>query len=302
MQATAPDVWTPWRAALVNDLVQRIGSAFDSGAATTESLSAAERTRAEALAEAGRVGAPRSVLAFVEEAPIRYLTKRTPADVISDARLASRLSGPTPDAAFALGVRPGPAPETWAVDVLMRRRPDRVAVVAGVLTLSGCDVLAAEASFGPGSVTVDRFIVTSATHAPIEHDTWAAVERTLAAALSGRLDIETRLAERAKHYDTPGRRSSAHVSIPATSPFGFTVRVVAADRVGLLHDVARALAAQGLEIRRATVLTASGVADDTFEVTYAGIPGAETSPDSIVPLIEAAALGAPLGDGHRSQS
>jgi [protein-PII] uridylyltransferase len=184
----------------------------------------------------------------------------------------------------------------------MRRRPDRVAVVAGVLTLSGCDVLAAEASFGPGSVTVDRFIVTSATHAPIEHDTWAAVERTLAAALSGRLDIETRLAERAKHYDTPGRRSSAHVSIPATSPFGFTVRVVAADRVGLLHDVARALAAQGLEIRRATVLTASGVADDTFEVTYAGIPGAETSPDSIVPLIEAAALGAPLGDGHRSQS
>ena len=72
------------------------------------------------------------------------------------------------------------------------------------------------------------------------------------------------------------------------------VRVRAADRVGLLHDLARAIASQGLDIRRATITTIAGVAADVFDLTDA--EGAPPDPESLgqhlVPALESAARGA----------
>jgi UTP:GlnB (protein PII) uridylyltransferase len=45
--------------------------------------------------------------------------------------------------------------------------------------------------------------------------------------------------------------------------------VRAADRVGLLHDLALALSSLGLDIRSVTALTSDGVARDTFRVVDA---------------------------------
>ena len=44
------------------------------------------------------------------------------------------------------------------------------------------------------------------------------------------------------------------------------MRVSAPDRPGLLHDLARAVSATGLDIRWAKVLTVDGLAVDTFHV------------------------------------
>ena len=48
--------------------------------------------------------------------------------------------------------------------------------------------------------------------------------------------------------------------------FDTAVRVSAPDRPGLLHDLAQAVSATGLNIRWAKVLTVDGTAIDTFHV------------------------------------
>ncbi len=50
------------------------------------------------------------------------------------------------------------------------------------------------------------------------------------------------------------------------SGWGTTLKVRAPDRVGLLHDIARAVAEEGLDIRWAKAMTVNGVAKDTFTV------------------------------------
>ena len=59
--------------------------------------------------------------------------------------------------------------------------------------------------------------------------------------------------------------------------FTTPVVVTAADRVGLLHDLAHAIDAAGYDIRRAMITTVHGVARDTFELTDA--EGAPPEPD-----------------------
>ena len=164
--------------------------------------------------------------------------------------------------------QPGPAAGTWLLDVVTRDRAGLFATIAGVLALSGLDVLSAEAFTEQAGVALDTFTVASATRADIGSDTWTAFEKRLGDALSGRLDLETRLAERRRHY-APRRNGTPppEVRVGPRGVFSTSVHVRAADRVGLLHDLAFALERAGLDIRRAVITTESGVARDTFEVT-----------------------------------
>ena len=209
MRATGPDVWTPWRAALVGELASKLADALSPAVDGAGIAPAAERVRALAMREASALGASAAQLDFIEHAPLRYLARRGHADVLRDARLVAGLRAPSGGDGFALGVRPGAAPGTWTVDVVARERAGLVVTIAGVLALCGLDVLAADIHTHRGAIAVDSFTVASATLAAVEHATWASVERLLGVALAGRLDLETRLAERRRHYErTPARAPS----------------------------------------------------------------------------------------------
>jgi [protein-PII] uridylyltransferase len=201
---------------------------------------------------------------FVEGAPLRYLSGRTPAAVARDARLVSTLqmSGAAEEAHLAVGV--GPAPDTYAVTVIAADRPELLCRIAGAMALAGLDILALDAYGARNGVVLDSFVVTSATRRAVSDETFEQLSRFLTAALRDRLELRVRLVERRRHY--PAKQSGPVKVDIATGGWDTTVRVSAPDRPGLLHDLARAVSATGLDIRWAKVLTIDGFALDTFHV------------------------------------
>ena len=260
--ATGPATWTRWTASLVGVLVSRLDAALSDDVDGAGIAQRGEAVRAEALA--AMAGAPRAECAFVEGAPLRYLAGRTSAEIARDARLVAdlQLSGAAEGAHIAVGN--GPTPETHSVTVAATDRPELLARIAGAMSLAGLDILALDAYGARSGVALDSFVVTSATRRPITTESFVQLERLLRAALRDRLELKTRLAERRKHY--PARQSGAVRVEMIASGWDTAVRVSAPDRPGLLHDLAQAVSATGLDIRWAKVLTVDGFALDTFHV------------------------------------
>lgn len=288
MMATGPEVWSPWRSTLVSELARKLEDALGSDADGAGIASTAEGVRDDALRRAAQEGASRAVLEFVRAAPLRYLASRGAVDVLRDARLVQSLAGPGLLDEVALGVRPGPLPGAWLVDVVVRDRPGLFALISGSLALAGLSALSAEAYTIRSGIAIDTFTVTSATRAVIEPSTWSALERALHSALRDPAGMESRLAARRAHYPA---RSNARPKIELRhGQLAATVRVRAADRVGLLHDLAKAIERAGLDIRWATITTTRGIGRDTFAVVLPDgeLPALELLVDELKPLLQQA--------------
>lgn len=263
--ATGPATWSPWKAALVGALVARLDNALSDDVDGAGIAARGDAVRSEALA--GMLGSSDAERSFVAAAPLRYLAGRNPAEVVRDARLVAELSRAGSLADARVAVSPGPADATHAVTVAATDRPELLARVAGAFALAGLDILSVDAYGAPGGIALDSFVVTSATLRPVTPETFANFERLLRAALKDRLELRTRLAERRRHYP-PRTRTPLKVTT-VSAGFDTAVRVSAPDRPGLLHDLAQAVSATGLNIRWAKVLTVEGMAIDTFHVVDA---------------------------------
>ena len=164
-------------------------------------------------------------------------------------------------------------------EIAIRTQPDRVTVVspdkpgtfsrvAGVLSLYNMDVLGAEAHSDEQGMAASEFRVSS-QHGDIE---WEPIENNLRLALSGRLALDSRLADRAASA-RPRRATSALAPAAPTVRFDDSassnatfLEVRAPDMVGVLHRITKAIADCGLDIRHARVLTLGNEVVDSFYV------------------------------------
>ncbi|MDO8950118.1 MAG: hypothetical protein Q7V61_06325 [Actinomycetota bacterium] len=260
--ATGPGMWDAWHASLVRTLVSRLDAAFADEIDGAGMLSSAGDVRRDAIA---LVGDDPTTTQVLTAAPVRYLASRSPSEAASDARLLAALGAPGSRGQFALRVSPGSVPGTHRLAIATIDRPGVFALIAGVVALSGLDALGASADAGPSGTALDTFTVRPATLATPDDNTWATLERYLAAALEGRLDLRTRLMERQRQY---GIRSAGRprVTIAAPRAFATAVRVSAGDRPGLLFDIADEIAAAGYIVTRANALTRGARAHDTFHL------------------------------------
>lgn len=267
--ATGPESWGPWQAALVGSLVARLDAALSPEVDGAGMATRGESVRREALSAAtqGTTNNP-GVERFLSAASLRYLSTRSPAEAIADARLVGSYHPRAEPFGFRALVRPAPISGTWSVAVAAADRPELFARVAGALSLSGLDILGAEATGTHDGVALEVFTVRSATLADVSSEMWARFDRYLKAALADRLELEVRLAERRRHYPAVAR-IAPHVELDSSSGYGTLVRVQASDRVGLLYDLAHAISHEQLDIRWANALTANGIATDSFLVVGA---------------------------------
>ncbi len=266
--ATGPGAWTTWHAALVGELADRLAAALTHDSLGADAPARAERTRAGALRLVSSEDRAQ-VDAFIRHAPLRYLARRRPEDVVAHARLAAEALGAAGTAGPRTAVTPGPVPGTWTVTVAAPDHQGLFGEVAGALALAGLDILSADAHSSPSGAAVDTFVTRPDTLAEASPATWAAFERYLVAASAGHLDLDARLTQRRRHYPAPAPRAPI-VSVEPTAAYATAVYVTATDRVGLLHDIARAIAECGLDIRLVRATTRGGTARDVFHVVDAG--------------------------------
>lgn len=263
--ATGPGAWSAWHAALVGELADRLRAALSDSFEGAGIVERAEEVRAAALDLLGE-RAPSRASAFVEGAPLRYLAASNAAEVARHAGLVASVADTGRPDAFGVAVAPGPAAGAWRLSVAAPDRPGLFATLCGALCLSGLDIHAADAWDAHGGVALDVFVVRSDTRATVDTATWAAFERHLAAGLADPAGLATRLAERRRHYPAHSRARTL-VRVEETGAYATAVRVRAADRPGLLYDIARAFADTGLRLTWARAITRTGVANDVFHVT-----------------------------------
>jgi [protein-PII] uridylyltransferase len=148
-------------------------------------------------------------------------------------------------------------------------RPGLFCQVAGVLSLHGLEIVAADAWPAPGAMAVEVFRVERTIGG---QPNWQRFERDLSRALAGELALEARMAERAQTY-APQRNPRTRHRIPMAvtvdndaSDTASVVEVRGPDAHGFLYRVTRALLELQLDIGHAKVATLGNEVIDSFYV------------------------------------
>ena len=192
-------------------------------------------------------------------------------------RAASLLAGTTPEA-------PSGLPTEHHIELMARGElvvdvegdrvtvvaPDRAGLfarVAGALAIHGMDVRAAAAA-GNDDMAVEVFEVAPAFG---QEPDWDRIKEDIARAIAGRLSLQSRLGERARTYGSPRAAAAepAHARVlfdNEAASAATVVEVRAADGVGVLYRITRALADCDLDIRSARVSTLGHEVVDAFYV------------------------------------
>jgi [protein-PII] uridylyltransferase len=165
-------------------------------------------------------------------------------------------------------VQPGSIVGSHELVVAALDRPGLLAMIAGSLTLSGLSVFQAQAFTTDDGVAIDTFEVGPAFREEIGEERWRRFRTLVRHAIEGRMDVRDRVERLRSHYRPVPEDVPMTVRIHSDASEAFTiVEVGAADRMGLLFDLARTFADQGLDVHLAKVATYGPRVVDAFYVT-----------------------------------
>jgi len=288
MSSVAPGVWNAWRAGLVQDLYRKAHAVL-SGGGTGH---AAREAFADAWTRTLGAGETARLLASLPE---RYFDATPPEDALRHALLLRRARR-VPLAAVLRRTLEGHA----EVHVAAPDAPGLLAAWSGVLAAHGLDILSARIVSTADGYALDVFEVRGRAGQPVERTRWRRARADLVAAARGNLDVPSLLARRRGgkllHRALPP--VATRVSVDNRASLRFTVvDVRGEDRLGLLHDLAAALAGAQLEIAVAKVATEANRAIDSFYVTRRGSKLTDPSEVEALRGQLAAAVPAPPPEG-----
>jgi [protein-PII] uridylyltransferase len=274
-----PRTWTDWKARLLRELYQK----------TREVLSRAEHRPEPGTAEAAgreRVAAALAARArwsdedrarFVRAMPARYFLTASPGDAPRHLRLLELGRGAT----VAASVRHHPLLGHTEVGLTARDRPGLLATIAGVLAAHRIDIQHAEVFSTPDDPSLgglagralDVFELRGPEESSVETARWRAARLDLARVLAGTEPLDALLARRLRASSLPQKplpRVPTKIVIDNDSARAHSVvDVFTADRVGLLHTLARTFFALGLSVDLARIATEGHRAADAFYVRTA---------------------------------
>ena len=261
--ATGPAAWTPWRQTLIRELVAKVQRTFDRGEMGEE---VAERLtgRIDRLRDLLDDRPPADVDRFVLRMPRTYFLTVEPAQAARHfATIAPELGAQEVRTSATEGARSG----TYELLVVAADRPGLLSWIAGALTLAGLSILTAQVFTTDDGAAVDLFEVEGAFEPEIGEERWREFRAMLRKAIEGRVSLDHRVADKRRHYPSPARDIPLTVAVDNEASDVFTViEIGAADRIGLLYDITRALAELELDVHLAKIATYADRVIDAFYV------------------------------------
>ncbi len=269
-RATGPTAWSDWTATLVRTLVTKVRAVLDQQPPDEVAEGAIVTVRAAQELAEDLGSSPEAVRSHLAALPSRYAAAVSPRAVVRHTLMASSRPGPME---VRTRVTPGEDDPDGLdgldeLDVVALDSHGWFAKVAGVLSLHGGSIVAADAFSREDGLAIDTFKV----HPPegVSGAWWALVEGDLADAAAGRLAVRARVSRKAK---TDAHRVSRLPEVStqvlhSLDPSGRStvIEIRTLDRIGVLYGIAMALAELELDIVVARIQTLGHEAMDVFYV------------------------------------
>jgi [protein-PII] uridylyltransferase len=272
-----PRTWTEWKARLLRELFQKAHAVLAGTERRPEpgTAEAAGRDRVlAALAGRGHGASDEELRRFAAVMPARYFITVSPAQAPRHFRLLQLgREGP-----LATALRHHAALGYSELHLVAQDRPGLLATAAGVLAAHRIDIQHAEVFSTPQDPSLgwlsgralDIFDLRGPEEGPVEPARFRAARDDLRRVLAGEEDLDRLMARRLKASTLPQKplpRLPTKVVIDNDSARSHSVvDVFCADRVGLLHTLARTFFDLGLSVDLARISTEGHRAADAFYV------------------------------------
>ena len=298
LKAVGPEVWTPWKGFLLDELYRKTFSILERGNFPQEKRSEKVQHRKRQVIDmlAGEFG-ERLVREELKHLETRYLLEHSAEEMCEHLRvLFSRGEG-------TLAMKADPVPGTNHTRLIISTLdiPGLFSMIAGVLTAGWINILGAQIYTLKNGVALDILQVDGGNGRPVDNpERWERIEKTMGAVIEGREKVEklvarNRVAASYRQSSRP-RRFPDRVDIDNEVSDNYTVLdIYTSDRVGLLYDITKSLSQMNLTIGVSKISTKVDQVADTFYVK--DIFGYKiTRPEKVAELREK--LLAAVGDGN----
>jgi [protein-PII] uridylyltransferase len=252
VSAVNPTAMTPWRLEQLWDLYLRAWHEL------THQLDTNRTHAAPAV--------PPEKAAFLDGFPVRYLRVHSEAEVEAQFQLWQQAG------ARGAAARIEKRQAGYLATVITRDRPSLLAAIAGAISSFGMNIIKAEAFANRQGWILDSFLFADPGRTlELNPDETGRMETAIEQVILGKMDAEVLLEKRpARRPNGVGRLRPAVTFDTAASLTSTLVEIVAEDRPGLLHDLARAISLAGCNIEVVLVDTKAHKALDVFYVTRDG--------------------------------
>jgi [protein-PII] uridylyltransferase len=276
ISTVGPHTWTDWKARLLRELYDKTREVLEKGERRPEpgTAEAAGRERVASALRAHAAYSDAERERFVQAMPARYFLTVDPALAPRHLRLL-RLGRDLP---AATAIRHHGALAYSEVSLTARDRPGLLATIAGVLAAHRIDIKRAEVFSTPDEAALgwlagralDVFELRGSEERAVDPARWRAARADLARVLAGEEPLDALLARRLRASSLPEKplpRVPTKIVIDNESARAHSViDVFTADRVGLLHTLARTFYELGLSVDLARIATEGHRASDAFYV------------------------------------
>jgi [protein-PII] uridylyltransferase len=272
MRASSRSGWTEWRGALVRELYERTAEVLETGRPDEQVAFATIEARVEKRQQAARdelraLGvAETKIEGFLEEMPRRYFVSHTPRQI---ARHAKTLLSFSDEKRVVMSVRDVRGGFSELI-VCARDVHGLYWRIAGALTAKGINILSSNVYTTRTGLALEVYrVATPPGDTDDRRRMWDSFEESLVRVLSGAVRVEDLVKRRRRPVGVPESPSRLPPTVSvsnAESDFYTIVDVAANDRLGLLYDLTRTLAEQGLEIFISKATTVLDQVADTFYV------------------------------------
>lgn len=267
MRGVAPRIWNKWHEMLLSELYHRTLDIFERGAFDVEAHAARVRRVHQRVLDAVPPSQRERAEAFIREMPDRYFLGTNEPSIVHHVDLVGRMD----ESGLVTEVRHEPEREFTEFTVITRDRPGLFAKLAGVLLVSGMDVLGASINTGRSGLAVDIFRIGhhEQVEVALRPSRWERMLQTLRRVVVDGEDVAALVAAANPPQKRRWQRAvPTEVEINNDISDHFTVLDVnATDRAGALFAIANVLYQLGLSIFLAKITTNVDRILDVFYVT-----------------------------------